>query len=280
MKKLNFLIVALILVASSCKVDDTPIPDEAAGYNMLLIGNSFFRPYAEALDDMAAEAGYEAHQSTIVFSGGNSGRPINLWKNTGEENQIIKETLDKGDVDYFGMTAGYLPDNPTDGFREWIAYAVERNPEITVFLSIPPMDYPDDWDARAKGEGFDDIHGLYDYFINDIIHQTVVDELRAEFPSINIFSIPTGRACYELYQMQENGLLADEIAYRGKKDTSLFTDEKGHQGRITIQTGGLMWLNGLYKEDLSANTYQTGFDTDLHAIAKEIMDGHDPNYKQ
>jgi hypothetical protein len=28
------------------------------------------------------------------------------------------------------------------------------------------------------------------------------------------------------------------------------------------------------------NDFDTGFNTDLHTIAEEIMDAHDPNYKQ
>ena len=35
--------------------------------NMLLIGNSFFRPYAENLDVVAVDAGHLDHSSTTVF---------------------------------------------------------------------------------------------------------------------------------------------------------------------------------------------------------------------
>ena len=40
---------------------------------MVLIGNSFFRPYAENLDVVAADAGYDDHSSTLVFRGGENG---------------------------------------------------------------------------------------------------------------------------------------------------------------------------------------------------------------
>lgn len=62
--------------------------------------------------------------------------------------------------------------------------------------------------------------------------------------------------------------------------TSIFTDAKGHQGDIVRQAGGLIWLNALYGVDLNTNDYDTGFDTDLHALATQIMQEHDPNYKQ
>ena len=49
MKKLKFMIAAVMLVFLSCSKDDnlteeTQQPSETQGYNMLLIGNSFFYP--------------------------------------------------------------------------------------------------------------------------------------------------------------------------------------------------------------------------------------------
>lgn len=37
---------------------------ETQGYNMLLIGHSFFRPYAENLDNLATETNLYEHNST------------------------------------------------------------------------------------------------------------------------------------------------------------------------------------------------------------------------
>jgi hypothetical protein len=57
-------------------------------------------------------------------------------------------------------------------------------------------------------------------------------------------------------------------------------DSKGHQGKIVVNTGALIWLNGLYGVNLRTNDANTGFNTDLHTIAENIMDLHDQNYKQ
>ena len=259
MNKVNIWVTVLILVSSSCKNDDEPIQQDALGYNMLLIGNSFFKPYAERIDELAIDAGYINHNNTLVFAGGENGRPINLWNDTGEKNRLIKETLDRGDVDIFGMTAGNLPDNPTDGFRDWIAYALQNNPNITIFLSIPPIDFPNEWEQRAQDAGFGTINELYEYFINDIIHKTLIDELRSEYPSTNIFSIPTGKASFKLWEMKQDNILLDDILFMGPWENSLFTDQKGHQGKIITYTGTLMWLNGIYEDNLSTNAFQTGF---------------------
>ena len=77
----------------------------------------------------------------------------------------------------------------------------------------------------------------------------------------------------------ENELL-DDIDMFGPKSKSIFTDNKGHQGQIVIETGTLIWLNSIYNKDLTKLNYDTGFITDLHKIAREIMDNHDVNYKQ
>ena len=80
--------------------------------------------------------------------------------------------------------------------------------------------------------------------------------------------------------MYEDNMLLDDVSLKGPYEESLFTDHKGHQGKIIVLTGTLMWLNGLYGVDLSDNDFDTGFDTDLQSVASEIMGQHDPNYSR
>ena len=84
MKNYVFVFVGCFLLFASCAQDDElviddPVVDDPQGYNMLLIGNSFFRPYAEKLDDLAIDAGFVDHTSELIFRGGENGRPINFW---------------------------------------------------------------------------------------------------------------------------------------------------------------------------------------------------------
>ena len=111
----------------------------------------------------------------------------------------------------------------------------------------------------------------------NIRKDSLVNKLRLEFPVNNIFSIPTGQATFTLYQLQKDSLLLDDISYRGNRENSLFTDEKGHQGDIIINTGALMWLESIYSVDLDENDYETGFNTDLHSIAQDILDSYNQN---
>ena len=259
------------------------------GSNMLLIGNSFFRPYAQKLDEMAVDANFLDHKSTIVIRGGENGRAINFWNDSSsEEHILIKSKLDQGDVDFFGMTSGSDSENRTEGFKAWIEYALQNNPNVTIFISLAPFDFPNgdpngtrpNWDTFAAENGFSSIQEMFNTYINDIVHNEIVDQLRIDFPSTKIFTIPTGWATFNLYQMNIDGLLLDQIDMFGPRETSIFTDEKGHQGDIVRETGGLVWLNSIYGVHLRTNDYDTGFRTDLHTIAENIMDLHDPNYKQ
>jgi hypothetical protein len=285
MNYLHVFIAALLCTFIACSKEDLPTStDSTEGYNMLLIGNSFFKPYAEQLDAVAFDAGFTAHRSTVIKRGGDNGRPINFWNDsTSTEHLAIKAALDQGGLDYFGMTSGHDTLNNTDrieGHRSWINYALQNNPEIKVFIAIPPIDFPASWDSTATAYGFSDIDALYHYFVNDIVHRQMIDQLRAEFPSTTIFSIPTGWAAVELSAMQQDSTLSDNISLFGPKSSAIFTDAKGHQGQIVIEAGTLVWLNSLYKVDLSTNNYATGFNTDLQAIATSITNTHDSNYQQ
>ena len=281
------LILLLFIALVFCCSDNTNIEVEDGG-NLLLIGNSFFRPYAENLDVVALDAGYQNHNSTLVIRGGENGRPINFWNDsTSQEHQEIKYALDQGGLDFFGMTSGHNSENRIEGHKNWIEYAIQNNPNITIFISISPLDFPagdpngtrPNWNLFAIENGFNSIQELYDYYVNEIIHKEIVDELRIIFPTTNIFTIPTGWATKNLAQMQLDDLLLDEIGLFGPKPTSIFTDSKGHQGQIVIEAGTLIWLNSIYNEELSGNNYETGFNTNLHSIAEDIMNSHDSDYK-
>ena len=123
------------LITSTClfgQIEDCQ--EQTQGYNMLLIGNSFFRPYAEKLDELAVEAGFENHTRTRITRGGDNGRPINFWQDSNSNEHLqIKATLDQGNVDFFGMTAGHEPEDRTERHRAWINYALQNNPDITIF---------------------------------------------------------------------------------------------------------------------------------------------------
>ena len=281
------LLIFFLVFLFSCEGRIESSEDKSDGYKMLLIGHSFFRPYASNLEKLALDSGLTSHDASLVFRGGENGRPINFWNDSSsDEHKLIKSILDSGDIEYFGMTAEHDQDNPVEGHSAWIKYALQKNPNITIFISISPFDFPNgnqngtrpNWDIFASDYGFNSIQEFYDFYVNEIIHKKIVDKLRLEFPSTKIFTIPTGWATKNLAQMQLNETLLDEITLFGPKETSIFTDQKGHQGQIVIETGTLIWLSKIYNVNLQTNNYSTGFKTDLHYVAQEIIENHDSNY--
>jgi hypothetical protein len=287
-KNLYLLIITFIISCSPATQSNEDVAPD--GYKMLLMGNSFFRPYADHLNTLASQANLNEHISTVVNRGGENGRPINLWNDsTTEEHQLIKSTLNQGNIEIFGMTSGYDfdSDNPTEGHSAWIQYALQNNPNIIIFIAIGSFDFPNgdsnstrpDWNTFAADNGFDSIQEFYDYYINEMIHKEIVDELRKEFPSTKIFTIPTGWATKNLAQMNLDNELLDDITMVGPKSTSIFTDEKGHQGQIVIETGTMIWLNSIYQINLEDFNYDTGFNTDLYQIAIDVMNNHPSSYK-
>ena len=255
------------------------VPEGMGGSTMLLMGNSFFRPYAERFSELAFDADFLEHQDNLVFRGGDNGTPIGLWTNE-DTNTEIKQILNSGNIEILGMTWYFNENNPLSGFTEWIDYALQNNPNIKIFVSIPPIDFPTDWQQRAEGFGYSNIRDLYGYVVSDLTHKSVIDQLREIYPSTEIFTLPTGWATFDLVYQHENNLLLDDISLFGSYDDSIFTDAKGHQGKIVVNTGALIWLNAIYNVNLRTNEFDTGFNTDLHTIAENIANNHDPNYKQ
>ncbi|MDG2473550.1 MAG: hypothetical protein P8M71_10630 [Pseudomonadales bacterium] len=254
------------------------------GYNMLLMGNSFFAPYAQEIGDLAIGAGYTGHTDTVVTRGGDNGWPFSFWNDDGageigDEHRLIKATLDAGGVDILGMVPTNIDGivNPTDGYSEWIHYALQNNPNIKVFISLSGPDFPSVWQQTAEAAGFNSMQAMWEAYMYGGVHQTRLELLRDEFPSTTFFTIPTGQATLTLKKMYDDDELLDEVAFEGPKASSLFTDPMGHQGDIIRTTGSLVWLNALYGVDLPTYSYDSGFNTDLKGIAQTIMDQHRSN---
>ena len=71
-------------------------------YNVLYIGHSFGRKFAESLEEYAHLAGETNHTQYIEFSGGESGSPGLLWDDA-EHQANIRAFLDTGEIDVLIM---------------------------------------------------------------------------------------------------------------------------------------------------------------------------------
>ena len=255
------------------------------GDKMMLMGHSFFRPTADQIPYHAIRAGVDGHSQNVEFSGGASGAPLALW-NDAEHRANIQAVLNSGDVDVFGMTCcdwqltpGGDPvldseGNPIlslEGWQTWFDYALAQNPDTEFFIGIPWLDYPTDY---ADAEAYAD---LWNLFYNTLV-LPAVDDLRALYPGVTIYSIPYGQAVTELRTMFEAGNVPELANLEGPSDTSLFVDYKGHGGQLLKDLVEYVWMDAIYGVDLDKYAHDDGYQTDLKALAKSIMDAHNPDY--
>ena len=256
-----------------------------AGDKMMLMGHSFFRPFADELPYHAERAGIVGHSQNVEFSGGQSGSPLSLWEDP-VHRANVQAVLDSGNVDVFGMTCcdwELTPEgdrvldpegNPIlslEGWQIWFDYALAQNTDSEFFIGIPWLDYPTDYaDAQAYAD-------TWQLFYNSMV-LPAVDDLRALYPGVTIYTIPYGEGVIELRKMFEAGNLLDITNLEGPSDTSLFTDYKGHGGQLLKDLVEYIWLDAIYGVNLETYDYDDGYQTNLKAIAKSIMDAHNPNY--
>lgn len=243
-------------------------PDINTGFNSLFIGHSFFEPFAAGMPSHAAQTGFSTHSQNIVFGGAGSGAPQALWENAGKRLQI-QGILDEGEVDLFGMTYHY--DYPSlEGYRNWVGYALEKNPDTRFFIGLPWLPSPGISDAASYAADWAELHVS--------VSHSIVDSLREEFPGVDFYCIPYGQAAVELRNLFAAGNLPDVESFVSASGDALFRDSFGHADDILEDLGRLIWLRAIYGVDLQTYAYDPGYQTDLKAIAQAIMDAHDPVY--
>jgi hypothetical protein len=266
MRAIQILFATFLWLTLSAYKVEAEVPNP--GFNSLFIGHSFFRPFAQGMPNYSAAAGIAGHSQTIVFSGGASGAPQALWENATKRAEI-QAVLDTGNVELFGMT--YEPTYPTtEGYENWIDYALARNPNTRFFLALPWPDFPENYDAATFASGW--------LLWHSTVWHPFIDALRALYPGVDIFCIPYGQSALELRNLFATGNLPDVNVLTGASDDAIFVDAKGHPGNILQDLGRLVWLNAIYDVDLSTYSYGPYYTTHLKGIAQSIMAGHDPNY--
>lgn len=266
MKSLRrYLSIVTVLFLVVPKVFALP-PDQ--GFQSLFIGHSFFKPFADGMSNYTAAAGIPGHSQTVIFSGGATGAPQALWENAAKRAQI-QGVLDSGEVELFGMT--FHPSYPsTEGYENWIDYALAKNPNTRIFLALPWLTDPANYDAATYASTWAGAHGGF--------WLDFVDSIRALYPGVDIFSLPYGQSAGELRLLFADNNLPDTQHLIGSASNSIFTDSLGHPGNILRDLGRLVWVSAIYDVDLSTYSYGPSYTTDLNAIAASILAGHDPAY--
>ena len=241
----------------------------AEDYNVLYIGHSFGRIFAQTLQDYAHTAGFTNHSQFIEMSGGASGAPDALWADDGHR-ENIKDYLDTGEIDVLIMiccSIEFMENGLQSDVAIWnfSSYAVEKNPEIRIGLALPWKDFPAEYENGTEYRNQSDI--AYNSWAN------LSTNLSADFPTADVFTFHHGAVMYELRDMFEAGELENDIdQLTGSHATSIFSDPKGHAGQIAIDTGTLIWLHAVHGfEPLNMPEF-TQWDTDIRVIADSVLD--------
>jgi len=239
-------------------------------YNVLYIGHSFGRKFAESLEEYAHIAGETSHAQYIEFSGGESGSPGLLWEDA-EHQANIKAFLDTGEIDVLVMiccSPEFIQTLDTDqAVWNFTDYAVEKNPNVRIGLAMPWKDFPGEFD-NASEYATNSTLDLMPYWEN------LSQELSADYPGTEVFTFHHGALAYEMREMFESGDLEGDVErLQGPRATSLFTDEKGHAGDILVDTGTLIWLHAVHGINPMTMPEFTQWDVDIRQIAKDSIDG-------
>ena len=281
-KKVVFLVVVLLISVSLSGClgrggkggQDEPVssPDDVDGddYNVLYIGHSFGRKFAELLEDYAHTAGETDHAQYIEFSGGESGSPGLLWEDA-KHQANIKAFLDTGEIDVLIMiccSPEFIQTLDTDqAVWNFADYAVEKNPNVRIGLAMPWKDFPGEYD-NASEYATNSTLDLMPYWEN------LSEELGVDYPGTEVFTFHHGALAYEMREMFESGDLEGDIErLQGPRANSLFTDEKGHAGDILVDTGTLIWLHAVHGIDPMTMPEFTQWEVDIRQIAKDSIDG-------
>jgi hypothetical protein len=233
---------AILLIAFACSATSYA-EEETQGQTCLFIGHSFFVPVSNSFNALARRAKIAGHSQTSVFRGGKNGAPKSLWDHK-ESREKIQATLDSGKVDLLGMTYFDPSNSSLPHYRQWIDYALAKNPKTEFFIGFA-------WgkttrnDKRRSLAEYDFAGKIYHAFV----HNEIILKLRALYPETTITCCYYGMASNELWRMQEAGELPG-IDLVGKTN-AVYKDKMGHAGEVLLKVAGLVWLNAIYNIDIA-----------------------------
>ena len=231
----------------------------------------------------------QGHQSESFFRGGYNGSAFAIWDDPASQ-ATIKEYLDEGDIDMFGMTIfvdhevseteGAHPLNQIQGIKNWIEYAIAQNPDTLFFIGLPWLGRP----LEYVGETGDPHTSGYKEY-NEVILESeqgikaLIDDLRQTFTESEIFLLAYGQGSVELRTLYNRGNLPDVDTLVSTNDlVGIHSDEHGHAEQMLTDLNTLIWLQLIYNYTVLEFEKEYPYLTDIKSIAYEIAIRQDPEY--
>jgi hypothetical protein len=223
-----------------------PAGKEVKGYNGLFMGHSFFRPAAEHLLKVIPDTNVVNHTEYIVMSGGASGSPGMLWANKAKRDIGLKY-LDTKKVEFFAMTYFSKENSSIEHYSKWFDYAISKNQNVSFMVALP-------WGTqlyKASKEELARAEGGYKRLYDDLIVP-----LRKKYPKNKIIYCPYGLGVYELISRLNKGslpgikhILSPSKAKNAKDQ--ILKDSLGHGTELVTVLNSLIWMQTIYKYDIS-----------------------------
>ena len=212
------------------------------------MGHSFFRPAALDLLNLIPDTNVVNHtESIIVMSGGPGGSPLMLWQRE-DKREAGLNYLNRGDVDLFVMTY-YSPENSSiEHYSRWFDHAISKNPSITLMMAIP-------WQTQLGSAPASQI-AKAEVFYEQVFNELVVP-LRKKYSKNKIIFCPYGLNVYELIRRLNSGdlpgvkYIVNPDRKNGAKNIAILKDPLGHGSDLVTKLNALVWLQTIYKIDLS-----------------------------
>lgn len=244
--------------------DDRSAARDVAGKKCLFIGHSFFIPVARVFKNHAAQAGVDDHSQQTVFAGGQSGSPGRLWQSQQKRKQAQK-ILDSGDVELLGMTYFSPANSSLKDYRQWIDYALEKNPDTDFFIGMP-------WGLNGPSRSVDEYASL-NTRAQKLVHDGIVKKLRELYPNNRFYWSNYGRVAVELKRAYEDESLplVKQLVSRNGPD-AIFRDSMGHAAPLTLEMASLVWLSVLYDVEPADCQWRHQGAAKLEAILKKIVE--------
>jgi len=268
---------------------DSPTAPSIQGLNSLYMGHSYFRRQAEAMEEYAEIAGIEDHESQSFFRGGYNGSAFAIWDDP-DSQATIKGYLDAGDIEMFGMTIfvdlevseddGAHPNNQVQGIKNWIEYAISKNPDTIFFIGLPwlgrPLDYIGDTDDPQTSGYMEYSEAILG---SEAGVKMLIDELRATFADSEIFLIAYGQGSLELRTLYNMGNLPDvDTLVSNNGLLGIHSDTHGHAEQMLTDLNTLVWLQSIYNYNVLEFTKEYPYMTDIKTIAHDVATRQDSAY--
>jgi len=237
------------------------------GFTALFMGEAFLEPFAAGLQAHAGAAGFGDHHTALFPGPDGQVAPQAIWDDA-DQRAAIQSTLASGDIELLGMT--YDPDFPAvGGYKNWIDFALSMNPDTRFFVATPWSSDPQALGSAQFAANHEQVHAQ--------VHG-LVDALRAAYPGVDIYCVPSGQGAVELFSLYTAGNLPDVSEVVGEGAQAVFSDSAGHPGEMVSALGQRVWLGAIYAVDLAAYDVDAGYSVDLNAIASAILADHPPGY--